>query len=77
MAKCFNQREVTRKRDRETGLSTTKYKITDVKNVTIDGAPLTIVNVHLYCDKILTPWCDCTDNKTNKISKAANAVRRK
>lgn len=60
-AKCFNQREVTRKRDRETGLSTVDYTIQDVKELTIDGtAKVTVLNIKLNCDRNLTPWCDCS-----------------
>lgn len=63
--KCFNQREITRKRDRQTGLNTVKYRITDKKELTIDGAKATILNINLECDKKVTPWCDC-DGKTDK-----------
>lgn len=59
-AKCYNQREVTRKRDRETGLSTVDYIVHDVKELTIDGtAKVTVLNIKLNCDRNLTPWCDC------------------
>lgn len=77
MVKCYNQREVTRKRDRSTGLNTIQYKIVGVKNLTIDGAPVTILNIQLHCDKILTPWCDCTVNKTSKPIKTANVKKKK
>lgn len=59
--KCYNQKEETRKRDRKTGLSTIKYNISSRKELTIDGAHLTVLNVNLECDKNLTPWCDCSD----------------
>ncbi|XP_057323672.1 beta-1,4-galactosyltransferase 7 isoform X1 [Microplitis mediator] len=62
--KCFNQREITRKRDRQTGLNNVSYKIEQVINVTISDVPLTVLNIALNCDKTLTPWCDCT--KTNE-----------
>lgn len=59
--KCFNQREVTRKRDRETGLSTVDYNLLDVKKLTIDDVvKVTVLNIQLNCDRNLTPWCDCT-----------------
>lgn len=61
--KCFNQKEVTRKRDRKTGLSTVKYEIVDVNKVTIEQVPLTVVNIMLKCDFNTTPWCDCTAKK--------------
>lgn len=71
MAKCFQQREVTRKRDRQTGLDNVNYQITDVKNLTIDGAPLTVLNIQFMCDKKLTPWCICDEN-TNSIKNSVN-----
>ncbi|XP_017777118.1 PREDICTED: beta-1,4-galactosyltransferase 7 [Nicrophorus vespilloides] len=61
--KCFNQREVTRKRDRHTGLHDVKYKILAVHNLTVDSTPVTVVNIQLTCDKAVTPWCDCSDKK--------------
>ncbi|XP_067628510.1 beta-1,4-galactosyltransferase 7 [Eurosta solidaginis] len=60
--KCFNQKEVTRKRDRETGLSTVKYKILKVHEMSIDGASITVLNILLECDEKETPWCDCSGN---------------
>lgn len=33
--------------------------------MTIEGAPLTILNVILECDRNVTPWCDCTENVGN------------
>lgn len=67
-SKCFNQREVTRKRDRETGLSTIDYSISDVKELTIDSiVNITILNIQLNCDRDVTPWCDCsTDTVVGK-----------
>ncbi|KAK0082215.1 hypothetical protein PV325_010867 [Microctonus aethiopoides] len=65
MAKCFNQREVTRKRDRQTGLNNVLYNIDDVVNITISNVSMTILNIALICDKSITPWCECT--KTNEI----------
>jgi len=59
-AKCFNQREVTRKRDRQTGLDTIKYAISDTKILTIDDAKVIVLNIKLNCDKTVTPWCDCS-----------------
>uniref|UniRef100_A0A182PB48 Beta-1,4-galactosyltransferase 7 n=1 Tax=Anopheles epiroticus TaxID=199890 RepID=A0A182PB48_9DIPT len=57
--KCFNQREVTRKRDRETGLSTINYTVHSRRELTIDGVPVTVLNVDLHCNKQQTPWCEC------------------
>lgn len=66
-AKCFNQREVTRKRDRETGLSTLRYKISKINNLRIDDiANVTIVNIQLICNHQETPWCDCSKDENGK-----------
>ncbi|XP_014207195.1 beta-1,4-galactosyltransferase 7 [Copidosoma floridanum] len=59
MAKCFNQREVTRKRDRQTGLNNVAYKIENTINAKIENTSITILNVMLTCDKSITPWCLC------------------
>lgn len=63
--KCYNQREVTRRRDRQTGLHNVNYTIHSIKEMTIDSAPLIVLNIELICDHKLTPWCNCTDPKTN------------
>lgn len=57
--KCFEQREVTRKRDRRTGLATLRHTVVGTRNVTVDGASVVVVNVRLECDAQQTPWCDC------------------
>lgn len=70
--KCFNQREVTRKRDRETGLSTIAYSLHSRRELTIDGVPVTVLNVDLQCDKQRTPWCECepkVDTPSVKVAK--------
>lgn len=59
MVKCYNQREETRRRDRETGLDTLRHQIASVHNLTVDGTLVTVVNVQLECDPTSTPWCDC------------------
>lgn len=65
-AKCFNQREVTRKRDRDTGLATVDYIIKNVNEMAIDGiAKVTVLNIQLKCDRDLTPWCDCSAESNN------------
>ncbi|KAG5898790.1 hypothetical protein JTB14_011000 [Gonioctena quinquepunctata] len=64
--KCFNQREVTRRRDRQTGLHDVKYDIVGQKNMEIEGAPLVILNIRLHCNHTATPWCDCNPKKTNQ-----------
>lgn len=81
MAKCYNQREVTRKRDRQTGLSNVSYELSDPINVTIADSTLTILNISLNCDKAITPWCECNkpdeptfkDKATNDKKKSVNS----
>ncbi|KAJ8945122.1 hypothetical protein NQ318_001587 [Aromia moschata] len=63
-AKCYNQREVTRKRDRQTGLHDVMYNILNYKNLEINGAPLIVINIQLFCNYSTTPWCDCSTKKT-------------
>nr|XP_019540888.2 beta-1,4-galactosyltransferase 7 [Aedes albopictus] len=67
-AKCFNQREVTRRRDRETGLNTLRYSLDSRRELTIDDVPVTVLNLNLECDKSQTPWCEC-DSKGDAKSR--------
>ncbi|XP_046384349.1 beta-1,4-galactosyltransferase 7 isoform X1 [Ischnura elegans] len=61
MAKCYNQREVTRKRDRQTGLSTLQYSLESHRKISVDGGDqVSLLEVRLYCDRTVTPWCECT-----------------
>lgn len=32
----------------------------------IDGAPFSVINIALICNKSVTPWCDCNTNKVDK-----------
>ncbi|KAK2587503.1 hypothetical protein KPH14_003203 [Odynerus spinipes] len=66
MMKCYNQREVTRKRDRETGLNNVSYKIMNRIKMTIADTPLTVLNISLMCDKSSTPWCECDKTSASK-----------
>lgn len=68
-AKCFNQKEETKRRDTKTGLDTIKYNISDRKELAIDGVKLTVLNVKLECDKSFTPWCDCNDDPDRVAAK--------
>lgn len=58
-AKCYNQKDETRKRDVKTGLDTISYHLSEVYELAIDGIKVTVLNVQLECDKKFTPWCDC------------------
>ncbi|KAJ8920097.1 hypothetical protein NQ315_011752 [Exocentrus adspersus] len=65
--KCYNQREVTRKRDRQTGLHDVRYNVLGYKSLEIDGAPATVINIQLICNHTATPWCDCSPQKSGKV----------
>ncbi|KOB74033.1 putative beta-1,4-galactosyltransferase [Operophtera brumata] len=45
------KREVTRRRDRRTGLHDVQYKIWSSHRLTVDDLPFTVVNVELMCDQ--------------------------
>ncbi|BES96152.1 Galactosyl_T_2 [Nesidiocoris tenuis] len=68
MAKCFNQKEVTRRRDRQTGLQDVEYKIRSKHQLTVDGAAVTVINAELRCNRTLTPWCLCSEEKKKETS---------
>ncbi|XP_624054.3 beta-1,4-galactosyltransferase 7 [Apis mellifera] len=70
MIKCYNQREVTRKRDRQTGLNNVSYKILGTISMTIENTPLTVLNISLMCDKMITPWCECDKVTVSKDGKS-------
>ncbi|KAK7584347.1 hypothetical protein V9T40_005310 [Parthenolecanium corni] len=59
MVRCFNQARVNMKRDRLTGLNNVNYGVTSVNSLVIDNCNVSLVNVELYCDRQVTPWCSC------------------
>lgn len=61
MTKCFNQREVTRKRDRRTGLHNINYVVRNKHELLINGVSTLVLDVELKCNKTLTPWCLCSE----------------
>lgn len=61
-ARFYNQKKESFKRDRVTGLTSLKYRVEKRTNLNINGAPCTILNVHLDCDLEQTPWCDNPDS---------------
>lgn len=61
MIKCYNQREVTRKRDRHTGLHSVNYVVKNKYELTIVGVPILVLNIELKCNKTITPWCMCSE----------------
>jgi len=56
-ARIGNQRELSRRRDRISGLKTVRYQVMARIPMSIDGASLTMVNVKLECDLEWTPYC--------------------
>jgi len=66
MAKCFDQKEKTRKRDRITGVNNVNFTTLAISHLTIDHAPVVILNVKLDCNLNLSPWCDCSNQESKK-----------
>lgn len=52
---CFRQEQF--KVDPEGGLTNLRYKVESRKEVTISGAPCTVISIALECDFGQTPWC--------------------
>ncbi|XP_075231149.1 beta-1,4-galactosyltransferase 7 isoform X2 [Lycorma delicatula] len=87
MAKCFNQQEVNRRRDRQTGLKDVMYQVQSQHTVIIDNASVNVINVALKCNRTLTPWCLCSEenksstanfgkvNRNQNVKNKNNAVR--
>lgn len=71
MTKCYNQQEVTRRRDRNTGLKDVNYNVISKYEMTIDECPFTLFNIALECDHVLTPWCVCEDSSKSGSKKSA------
>ncbi|KAK0051287.1 beta-1 4-galactosyltransferase 7-like isoform X1 [Biomphalaria pfeifferi] len=53
----FDQKEKTRRLDRETGISTVKYEVDSTHDLAVDDAPVTVINIYLECNVDFTPWC--------------------
>ncbi|PVD30875.1 hypothetical protein C0Q70_10150 [Pomacea canaliculata] len=53
----FDQREKTKRLDRDTGLATVNYTLDSQREITIDTYPVTILNIMLDCNIEKTPWC--------------------
>ncbi|KAJ8254974.1 hypothetical protein GJAV_G00199490 [Gymnothorax javanicus] len=51
------QKQEQFKVDTEGGLSNLRYKVESRQELTISGAPCTIISVKLDCDQNQTPWC--------------------
>ena len=46
-AKCYNQRNATRRRDKQTGLSNTLYSVSSRRRITVDGAMINFLDIEL------------------------------
>ncbi|XP_063086975.1 beta-1,4-galactosyltransferase 7 isoform X3 [Cavia porcellus] len=51
------QKQEQFKVDREGGLNTVKYRVDSRTALSVGGAPCTVLNIVLDCDKAATPWC--------------------
>ncbi|KAK1343226.1 hypothetical protein QTO34_016004 [Cnephaeus nilssonii] len=51
------QKQEQFKVDREGGLNTVKYRVDARTALSVGGAPCTVLNIMLDCDKAATPWC--------------------
>ncbi|CAG2168922.1 unnamed protein product [Oppiella nova] len=71
--RLFNQKEITRKRDRKTGLNSVQFRLKSVNEVMIDRSAVSVYNVQLICDLSLTPWCQTRQTIASKGPKAANS----
>lgn len=43
--------------DPEGGLTNLRYQVESRQDLTIGGAPCTVINIKLVCDQDRTPWC--------------------
>ena len=66
---CYNQYEVTRRRDRETGMDSVSFTMGRFYHNCADHVPYTLLNVVLQCDRKKTPWCDCKNTQHVKPKK--------
>jgi xylosylprotein 4-beta-galactosyltransferase len=66
-AKLFNQREVTKRRDRETGLHNLQYELVAQWHLLVNGSACTVHDVRLICDRSLTPWCE-TKSRSDSVT---------
>ncbi|KAF3838826.1 hypothetical protein F7725_010594 [Dissostichus mawsoni] len=52
-----SQKQEQFKVDPEGGLSNLRYEVESRRELSISGAPCTVISVRLQCDTDLTPWC--------------------
>lgn len=59
--RCHTERKPIATRYEIDGANATQVNISDIRELTINGAKVTVLNIDYQCDKSLTPWCDCSD----------------
>uniref|UniRef100_A0AC34QH89 Beta-1,4-galactosyltransferase 7 n=1 Tax=Panagrolaimus sp. JU765 TaxID=591449 RepID=A0AC34QH89_9BILA len=59
----YNQKNMTHRRDRLTGLENVQYKITRRKIMEINNVDVTVVDVELFCNRTFTPYCTFPNRK--------------
>lgn len=75
MIKCYNQREVTRKRDRRTGLHNVNYVVKKKHELLIDSIPTLVIDIELRCNKTLTPWCLCSEYSVKNTKNLKKGIK--
>ena len=58
--KCYNQKNLTRRRDRDTGVNNVQYAVATKYKMEIKSTKINFLDVNLECNTALTPWCNCT-----------------
>lgn len=59
-ARTSQQRRENRRRDRRTGLGDIRYRVEARHKLRVDGAPVDVLDVRLFCNRTDTPWCKLT-----------------
>lgn len=57
-AKLFNQREVTKRRDRETGLHNLEFELVANWHLLVNGSSCFVHDIRLICRRDVTAWCE-------------------
>ena len=71
----------SRRRDRVTGVDSVKYTLLSSTRLTIEDAPVRIINVNLFCDLNTTNWCITPEQRKSyeegALIKAKDYLKRK
>uniref|UniRef100_A0A914CC58 Beta-1,4-galactosyltransferase 7 n=1 Tax=Acrobeloides nanus TaxID=290746 RepID=A0A914CC58_9BILA len=54
----YNQKQMSRKRDRISGLNTVRYRIVSRSLLNFGEAQASVLNIELFCDRSWTPYCE-------------------